>query len=472
MSNKDTKISYCSINVSTGSVNDSFECMSDEQVSALISVSADAYASWRETTIGERANLVNKVAKIFEDRAEELGALITNEMGKPLGEAREEASFCGAIFRYFAQNAAELTSEEVLEETEEAITVLERCPVGPLLGIMPWNYPYYQVARFVAPNLMLGNTIILKHSESVPKAALRIQEIMEEAGIPKGVYQNIFADHQQVSEIIDDPRVQGVSLTGSERAGASVAAQSGKALKKVVLELGGSDPYIVLSSDNIRQTVQDAIGIRLENTGQACNSNKRIIVHADIYDEFVAAAVEFVRQFKPSFPQRIEDPVGQKRFGPMSSEKALEQMLKQIHAAKYAGATVHLGGQRAQGEFTDGYFLFPAVITDIPVGSDIYYEEFFGPVVTIYKATSDEQALKIANDTQYGLGASVYALEKGRAELIGNRLEAGMVGINKQPPEAEDMPFGGVKRSGYGRELGRVGMDEFVNKKLVSRAKV
>lgn len=453
---------YRSIDPATGKLNAEYPLDTDERIEEVIVASGST--GWGSLDISERAAIVSKVADLFHERAEELGAIITREMGKPAAEARGEAEFSGDIFRYYADNGPEFAKDLVLEDTDEAHTVIKRLPIGALLGVMPWNYPYYQVARFAAPNLMLGNTIILKHAESVPESALAIQQIMDDAGVPAGVYQNVFADHDQISTIISDPRIQGVSFTGSERGGEAIGAQAGKNLKKAVLELGGSDPYVILSTDDVRAAARDALAIRLENTGQACNSNKRIIVSEEIYEDFVNEAVARIKEIVPGNPAEDKD----NTFGPLSSEAAADNIVAQLAKALKAGATLHVGGDRVGGEFEGGFYVAPAVLTDVPVGSEIYYQEFFGPVVQIYSASSDEEALKIANDTQYGLGSAVFATEPGRAEKFAEGLEAGMTGVNQPAPETEAMPFGGVKRSGFGRELGPLGMDEFVNKKLFS----
>lgn len=452
---------YRAINPATGTVISEHPFSTDSEVDAAVAASTAAFAEWSTREIADRAQSIRKLAALFVERSEELAQTITREMGKPIAESREEAEFCGAIFTYYADQAESLMADLVIEETEEQRNVLQTRPVGPLLGIMPWNYPYYQVARFAAPNLMLGNTILLKHAESVPESALAVEKLMAEAGLPEGVYQNIFATHDQVADMIADPRVQGLSLTGSERAGAAVAAQAGQALKKAVLELGGSDPYVVLSCEDSRAAARDALAVRFENTGQACNSNKRIIVHSDIYDEFLAEAVERTAELTPDDPRADRD----KTFGPLSSEAAADKLVDQVNRAVEAGGKLWVGGERLDRA---GFYVSPAVLTDIPVGSDIYYEEFFGPVVQIFKVDSDEEALELANNTPYGLGSTVLANEVGRAEAFAEGLQAGMVGVNQSAVEREDMPFGGIKRSGYGRELGPVGMNEFVNKRLMS----
>ena len=336
---------------------------------------------------------------------------------------------------------------------------MQKLPVGPLLGIMPWNYPYYQVARFAAPNLMLGNTVILKHAESCPRSALAIQQIMDDAGLPKGAYVNVFASHAQIADIIADPRIQGVSLTGSERAGAIIGELAGKNLKKAVLELGGSDPFVVLDSPDVRALADTAWETRMENTGQACNSNKRMIVMEDIFDDFVARLTERAKALTPGNP--AEDAEG--TFAPLSSRAAAEGLAAQVRDAVEKGATLHAGGELSDG---DAAYFSPAVLTGVTPEMRAYKEELFGPVAVVYKVGSDEDALRLANDTPYGLGGSVFSSDTARAERVAQRLEVGMANVNLPSAEGAEIPFGGVKRSGFGRELGPLGMDEFVNKRM------
>ena len=452
---------FKTINPATGEVLKEYPGISDDDVDTIAEKSREAFESWRKLSIAARAEKVSKLADLFEKNVEELATIMTKEMGKPLAEAREETEFSAEIFRYYADNGEQLAADQKVSEDDDTISYIQRRPVGPLLGIMPWNFPYYQIARFAAPNLVLGNTIMLKHAESCPESALAMQRMMDEAGIPEGVYQNIFATHEQISAFIAHPLVQGVSLTGSERAGAAIAEQAGKHLKKAVLELGGSDPYVILSTDDVKTAAQQAFAVRMENTGQACNSNKRIIVMDDLYDDFVKEMTTLASGLKPADPAEEAD----NTYAPLSSEKAVKTLMQQLDMAQEAGATIHTGGQR---DDRPGFFVQPTVITDIPQGSDVYYEEFFGPVITIFKAESDEDALQLANDTQYGLGSAVFATDQDRAEAFAEQLEAGMVGTNTSPEESAEVPFGGVKRSGYGRELGPVGMDEFVNKRLMT----
>jgi succinate-semialdehyde dehydrogenase/glutarate-semialdehyde dehydrogenase len=324
---------------------------------------------------------------------------------------------------------------------------------------MPWNYPFYQIARFAAPNLMLGNTIILKHAESVPGSALAVAQLMKDAGLPEGAYVNVFASHDQIETIIADPRIAGVSLTGSERAGAVVAAIAGKNLKKCVLELGGSDPYVILDSDDVSGAADTAWETRISNTGQACNSNKRMIVMDDVFDGFVARLTEHAKDLRPGDPNAEEDGT----FAPLSSRRAAETLAEQVEDAVSKGATLHAGGVLGDGPAA---YYSPAVLTGITKEMRAYREELFGPVAVVYKVSSDDEALALANDTQYGLGGAVFSTDPERATKVAQRLEVGMSNVNTPAGEGAEVPFGGVKRSGFGRELGPLGMDEFVNKRM------
>lgn len=452
-------IQYRTQDPSTGELIQTFETMSNANVEQVLEAASTAFKDWSKTPVGERARIVRSVADVVSQKHGKLARIISQEMGKPIDEAKEEVEFFAEIFTYFADNGPTQMEDQPLVAAGGGNAMLQRRPLGVLLGVMPWNYPYYQVARFVAPNLIAGNTILLKHAELCAASAQAIAEVLSEAGVPEGVYQNLYATHDQVATMIADPRVQGISLTGSERAGAEIAKEAGRNLKKVVLELGGSDPYVILSSSDPRQAARDALAIRFSNTGQACNSNKRMIVMEDIYDEFVDELVEYTKQLKPGDPQA---PQGQ-RYYPLSSEQAADTLMSQLKNAVDSGAELLVGGERAN---MPGYYVSPAVLTNVGPKSDAYYEELFGPVATVFKVSSDEEALKLANDTPFGLGAAVYATDVERAATFADGFEAGMIGVNAQAPETADMPFGGVKRSGYGRELGPLGIDEFVNKRL------
>lgn len=450
---------YRVLNPATGEVVETFDTATDAQVGEALAAAQSAYESWSALPIAERAPIVKRVAELFTERADELAATITEEMGKPFSESKGEAEFCTDIFNYFADEGPTLTADQEIKAIGGGRAMVQRLPVGPLLGIMPWNYPYYQVARFAAPNLMLGNTIILKHAETCPRSALAIQKIMDDAGVPAGAYVNLFASHEQIADVIADPRIQGVSLTGSERAGAIIGQLAGQNLKKAVLELGGSDPYVVLDSDDVKAAAKLAWDTRIENTGQACNSNKRMIVMEDIYDEFVAGLTEQADGLVPGDPAQEKEGT----FGPLSSRAAAEALHEQVQDAVSKGATLHAGGKLHDGPAS---YYAPAVLTGITEDMRAYSEELFGPVAVVYKVSSDEEALKLANDTRYGLGGAVFSTDEERARKVAQRLEVGMANVNGIGEDA-DLPFGGVKRSGFGRELGPLGMDEFVNKRLL-----
>jgi succinate-semialdehyde dehydrogenase / glutarate-semialdehyde dehydrogenase len=455
-----TSPGYRVVNPATGVVVEEFPTATEAQVEQAIAAADAAFQSWREVPIAERAVIVSRIGELFTERKDQLAAIITEEMGKRLAESVGEAEFCTEIFEYFATEGPHLAADQPIKAFGGASAVIQKLPVGPLLGIMPWNYPYYQVARFAAPNLMLGNTIILKHAENCPRSALAIQQLMLDAGLPAGAYVNLFASHAQIETIIADPRIQGVSLTGSERAGAAVAQIAGKNLKKVVLELGGSDPYIVLDSADVKASARDAFETRMGNAGQACNSNKRMIVMDDIYDDFVAELTAQASRITPG------DPAADKpdTFVPLSSAAAAAGLLAQIDDAVAKGAVLHAGGKRVDGP---GSYVEPAVLTGITKDMRAYREELFGPAVVVYKVTSDEEAVALANDSDYGLGAAVFSTDENRATAVARQIQSGMAAVNAAEGEGAGMPFGGVKRSGYGRELGPLGMDEFVNKRLV-----
>ncbi|QCU79225.1 NAD-dependent succinate-semialdehyde dehydrogenase [Citricoccus sp. SGAir0253] len=445
----------------TGTLLAEYPHATDRQVREALAAAESAFRDWRSRTIEDRAAIIARVGELFAERAGDLAAIATQEMGKPLSEARGEAEFSAEIFAYYAEHGPVLAADQPLPTPGgTGRAVIQRRPVGPLLGIMPWNYPFYQVARFAAPNLMLGNTILLKHAEICPESALALQQLMDDAGVPAGVYQNLFATHGQVSTIIADDRIQGVSLTGSERAGAAVAEQAGRHLKKVVLELGGSDPYIVLDTDDVAASARAALATRMGNTGQACNSNKRMIVSAGIFEEFVAELTRQAAALVPGDPA-VEAPG---TYAPLSSRAAAERLAGQVRAAVEAGAILHIGGTLAEGP---GAYLAPAVLTGITPGMAAHHEELFGPVAVVYPVRDDEEAVALANDTPYGLGGAVFSTDPERARRVAERLEAGMANVNAAEAEGAGMPFGGVKRSGFGRELGPLGMDEFVNKRLL-----
>lgn len=438
----------------TGEVLEEFPLLTDVELAREVELAAATYQDWAATPISERAAIARRVADVFQARAEELAPTMTQEMGKLPSEALGELGITADIFRYYADNAETFLADKTLDIVGGKATIRRR-PIGVILGIMPWNYPYYQMARFVAPNLILGNTMLLKPAPNCPLTARAIASVLEEAGVPEGVYRSIFVDPSQLEPVIAHPAVQGVSLTGSERAGASVAELAGRHLKKVVLELGGSDPALVLDGADIQATARAIVESRLSNSGQACNAPKRIIVLEDMYEDVVKAAVDYVKSCKVGDPT---DPAT--TVAPLSSRAAAERVHAQVQRAVAQGATLHIGGDLLDDSSA---IMTPAVLTDVKPGTDAYKEEIFGPVVVIYSAANVDEAVALANDTTYGLGSSVFSSNPEYAREVGSRIDAGMVYVNQAGGSQADMPFGGAKRSGFGRELGPSAVDEFAN---------
>lgn len=449
---------YAVVNPATGETVKTFPTITDAELEAAIAAADEAHRTWsKSTTVEERAALIRRVGELHVERRQELAEIIVREMGKPIESALAEADFAGDIYAYYADNAAEFLKDEPIDLLAgEGSAVVRRSSLGPLLGVMPWNFPYYQVARFAGPNVIIGNTILLKHAEQCPESAAAIEQIFRDAGAPEGVYVNLYASHDQIAKVIADPRVQGVSLTGSERAGAAVAEVAGKHLKKVVLELGGSDPFILLSTDDLDATVQNAVDARLDNNGQSCNAAKRFIVIDELYEPFLekfTAKLAEVEATDPTSPDTT--------LGPLSSLKAAEGLAKQVEQAVANGAKLVHGGGR------DGAFFQTTVLTDVASDNPASKEEFFGPVAQVYRAKDEADAVRIANDIPFGLGSYVYTTDQEQALRVADQIEAGMVFVNVVLADGAELPFGGVKRSGSGRELGRFGADEFVNKKLI-----
>ncbi|OIJ24256.1 NAD-dependent succinate-semialdehyde dehydrogenase [Nocardioides luteus] len=442
----------------TGEVIETFPFATDAEVEEALARSQKAYEAWRATPIEERSAIVKRAADLFTERAAELGRIIRTEMGKKASSGAGEAEFSGEITAYYADHGPELLKETDLPG-HEGKAVIQRLPLGPVLGVMPWNYPYYQVARFAAPNLVAGNTVILKHAENCPRSSAAIAKIFEDAGLPEGVYQNLYATHEQIATMIADPRVRAVSLTGSERAGTAVAEAAGRNLKKVVLELGGSDPYIILDSDDIDAAAETAWATRMENVGQVCNGNKRMIVNEGVYDDFVAALTKRAAAMTPLEGEDGDDTV----YSPLVARKAAEALHAQIQDAVDKGATLHAGGEISDGP--DAFFA-PAVLTGVTPEMRAYTEELFGPVAVVYKVSTDEEAVELANAVEYGLGGAVFSTDEARAIAVAQQLDVGMANVNTPAGEGADVPFGGTKRSGFGRELGPLGIDEFLNKRL------
>ncbi|ROP46926.1 NAD-dependent succinate-semialdehyde dehydrogenase [Streptomyces sp. PanSC9] len=445
---------YAVVDPATGELVKGYPAATDEAVDKALDAAAQAYAQWsRRTSVAQRAQLLTSVADLHSERSGRLAEIIHREMGKPLDQAVAEVEFSASIYRYYAENAHRFLADEPIQLLEgEGTAFVRRQPIGTLLGIMPWNYPAYQVARFAAPNLALGNTIVLKHAPQCPESSAALQQLFTDAGFPQGCYVNVYATHEQIARAIADPRVQGVSFTGSERAGAQIAEKAGRSLKKVVLELGGSDPFIVLSTDDLDATVQAAVDARFENTGQACNAAKRFIVAEDVYDAFLDRFTRKVLAMADG-------------LAPLSSVAAAERLEEQVGRATADGAAFVSAGKR------EGAYFPPGVLTDVSPASPAAAEELFGPVAIVHRARSEDEAVDLANGTPYGLGSYVFTTDAEQAARVADRIDAGMVFVNGVGLEGAELPFGGVKRSGFGRELGRAGIDEFANKKLIRTAR-
>jgi succinate-semialdehyde dehydrogenase/glutarate-semialdehyde dehydrogenase len=449
---------YAVVDPATGETVKEYPTITDDELRDAIARADQAHREWsRAATVADRAALVRRVGELHTERRKELAEIIVAEMGKPVGQARGEVAFCASIYEFYADNAAALMADEPIELLGgEGSAVVRRSSLGALLGIMPWNFPYYQVARFAGPNLIIGNTILLKHAPQCPQSAEAMAQIFADAGFPDGAYVNIYATNEQIEWVIADPRVRGISVTGSQRAGAAVAEIAGRNLKKVVLELGGSDPFIVLGTDNLDETVAEAVAARIDNAGQSCNAAKRMIVIDDLYEPFLEKFTAALTAVKPGDPRERGT-----ELGPLSSQIAADRLDDQVRRAVEQGATVVAGGKR------NGNYFEPTVLTGITPENDIYREELFGPVAQVYRVRSEEEAVELANDTPFGLGSYVMTNDPEQAERVADGIDAGMVYVNIVGADSAELPFGGTKTSGFGRELGRYGADEFVNKKLI-----
>ncbi len=452
---------YAVVNPATGETIKEYPEVGDDDLRAAIGRADQASRTWSSSsTVAERAALVRKVGELHHERRRQLAEIIVREMGKPIEQALMEVDFAGEIYGFYADNAEDLMADEPIELLGgEGTALIRRSPFGVLLGIMPWNFPYYQVARFAGANLVIGNTILLKHAPQCPESAEAMQQMFDDAGFPEGAYENVYATNEQIEWVIADPRVRGVSVTGSERAGAAVAEVAGRNLKKVVLELGGSDPFILLGTDDLDEAVTAAAEARLDNTGQSCNAAKRFIVVDELYDDFLEKFKEQLSAAKPGDPTAEDTAVG-----PLSSQTAADRLEDQVNRATAAGAEVVVGGKR------EGNYFEPTILTGIEPGDEASQEEFFGPVAQVYRVGSEEEAIELANQTPFGLGSYVMTTDKEQADRVADKIEAGMVYVNLVGADSPELPFGGFKRSGFGRELGRYGADEFVNKKLIRSA--
>lgn len=449
------KSSIKTVNPATNEVVKEFDTMTDEELAIIINNADTAYQSWKKTPFEERAKIIHKMASLMRNRKEELGKLATLEMGKLLSESIYEVELSADIFDYYADKAAELLADKPLE-VKHGKAFISYEPIGTILSIQPWNFPFYQVTRSAAPNIMAGNTMVLKHASNVPQCAKIMEDLFIESGLPKGVYNNIFVPGREVEKLVGNPAIKAVTLTGSEPAGASIA---GANVKKSTLELGGSDPFIIMEDADIDLAVKTSVEGRMWNAGQVCVSPKRVIVPEKIKNEFLNKVKTYFKTLKVGDPMDKETNVA-----PLSSESAAVGVIAQITKAAQQGANIVMGGKRVNSK---GAFVEPTIITDITPEMDAYYEEIFGPVFMLYSYKDVDEAIAIANATTFGLGGTVFGKDTDKAIEIARQIETGMVYINHVTGIAPELPFGGTKNSGYGREQSPLGIYEFVNEKLI-----
>lgn len=452
-------MAYQTVNPANNKLIKEYSSHTDADVEAALSTADALYHSdWSKGSIDKRLAVLHKLADLIDSRTEELAKIASVEMGKLIAQSRGEVKLCAQIARYYADNAKQFLAP-VKYPSEMGEAWVEHHPIGVVMAVEPWNFPYYQLMRVLAPNLAVGNPVLAKHASIVPHCAETFAHLVREAGAPDGAWTNLFISSDQVANIIADDRVQGAALTGSEKAGSIVAAQAAKHIKKSTLELGGNDVFVVLDDADLEKAVKIGVNARLANAGQVCTAAKRFIVHEKVAEQFLTKYTEAFRAIT------IGDPLDENtRLGPLSSKEALETLTKQVDEAVKNGATLHYGGKPVQRE---GSFFEPTILTNITRDNPAYFEEFFGPVAQVYVVKNDDEAVKLANDSHYGLGGAVFSKDIDRAKKMASRIETGMVWINWLTDTAPELPFGGVKRSGYGRELSDLGIKEFVNQKLV-----
>lgn len=451
-------MAIATINPLTGETIKKFEPLSAKQLELKLQTAAEAFATFRRTSFKDRASWMTKAAELLESDKESLGRLMTLEMGKPIQAACDEAAKCAWACRFYAENAERFLADEIVQ-TNANSSYIRYQPLGPILAVMPWNFPFWQVFRFAAPSLMAGNVGLLKHASNVPQCALMIEEIFSRAGFPAGVFQTLLIGSQQVDALLNDPRVVAATLTGSEEAGIQVGVSAAKRIKKVVLELGGSDPFVVMPSADLDEAVSTAVKARIQNNGQSCIAAKRFIVAAPIAEAFER---EYVRKMEAL---RIGDPMDpQTELGPLATRDGVDDLDDAVRKTVAAGARLLTGGKRLD---RPGNFYAPTVLVNVPKNSPAFRDELFGPVACIFRAKDLDDAIRIANDSRFGLGASAWTNEKRERDRLINELETGMVFINKMVASDPRLPFGGVKQSGHGRELGVPGIHEFVDIKTV-----
>jgi succinate-semialdehyde dehydrogenase/glutarate-semialdehyde dehydrogenase len=456
-------MSYQSVNPFNGEVLKSFPEISNAALEAVLVKAVAAFETWRHISYADRAKIVQKASELLQERSESFAQTMTLEMGKRIAEARGEVDFSARILEYYARHAEKFLAPVEMHPAQGEAH-MESSPLGVILCVEPWNFPYYQLARVAGPHLMAGNVLVVKHASCVPQCALLFEKLFADAGAPPGLYTNLFVSHQQSDLIVADPRIKGVALTGSVPAGKVLAASAGKAVKISSMELGGSDAFIVLDDADLEHAIKWAVWGRMYNTGQTCCAAKRFIVVEPMADQFLAAFKTALSALKAG------DPLDEKTtLGPLSSEGALLTLLEQVKAAVKGGATIALGGKRIA---RPGAFMEPTILTHVRTENPAFRDEFFGPVAMFFRVKDEDAAIALANDSDFGLGGSVFTKDIARGKRVASRVETGMMFINNISWSDAELPFGGIKDSGYGRELGNMGIQEFVNKKLIRYVKL
>jgi succinate-semialdehyde dehydrogenase/glutarate-semialdehyde dehydrogenase len=451
-------MAYETVNPFNGKTIKTFAAFTNDQLEKKIATAAVCYKTWKNTPYTKRAEIVARAGELLRANVDRFATLATLEMGKRINEARGEVSYSGNILAYYAKNAERFLAPVKLDPTYGEAH-MESSPIGVIFCVEPWNFPFYQLARVAGPHLMAGNTLVVKHASCVPQCGIEFEKLWIEAGAPEGLYTNLLISHEQSDQVIDDPRIKGVALTGSLAAGQNIAARAGKNLKVSSMELGGSDAFIVLEDADLEKTIQWAVWGRMYNDGQTCCAAKRFIVVDAIADQFLAKFKAALGALKPG------DPADEKTsYGPLSTEAALLQLIKQVELAIASGAKVVLGGKRLERE---GYFMETTILTDVKPENPAYHDEFFGPVALFFRVKDEAAAIALANDSNFGLGGSVFTKDVERGKRVASQVDTGMMFINNMDWLDAELPFGGIKNSGYGRELGNLGIQAFVNKKLV-----
>ena len=454
-------MAYQSINPYNGKVLQSFDTITDDELEAKIEVAEACFETWQNTSLEERGAILAKAASLMKAQMDKYAHPVTLEMGKPLVQARGEVTLSADIIAYYGTHGADFLAPVTID-TRTGDAYIESHPLGILFGVQPWNFPYYQLSRFAAPNLMAGNVVMVKHSGGVPQCAIAFEQLWRDAGAPKGAYTNLLVSHDQIDGIIADPRIKGVAFTGSVEAGRGIAQKAGKNLKKSTMELGGSDPFIVLEDADLNQAVKWAVAAKMNNTGQSCIAGKRFIVADALADAFLEKFKTALSALEPGDPMDAAT-----TLAPLSSEGALVNLVEQVQKAVEAGAKLVIGGNRIDRL---GAFMQPTILSDIKPENPAYDEEFFGPVALFFRVKNEDEAIALANDSQFGLGASIYTQDEQRGRRVASRINSGMVFVNRPTSSSPELPFGGVMNSGYGRELSELGIQEFVNKKLICLA--